>query len=391
MTNLNREPIAIPAHQFRPPRLRSTDDGREHHASWIELFFDLVFVFVIAELSHHLEEHLSIVGFLEFAALFVPCWWAWVLFTFYADRFDTDDVVHRLLMLTGMLAIAFLGVNIHNAFEDGSAGFALSYVTIRSIVLVLYARAARHVPVARASLKLYLTSYIPSTCLWLISIAVPEPFRYLMWAIAMVIELSVPIIGSRILRGTPSHPSHLPERFGLFTMIVLGEAIVAVASGTVDTNWQLPSIMAAVGGFVIAACLWWLYYNFLESSVVIRGIRSVHIYNYGHLPILMGLTLVAVGTQHTILEASESVLPAGTRWALCGGVALYMLTIGFISITVCRRRFTWLFVGAIATAIGLAIAGGALPPLVTLGLLLAMLVAKVSVEIVRAKGTARSR
>lgn len=105
----------------------------------------------------------------------------------------------------------------------------------------------------------------------------------------------------------------------------------------------------------------------------------------------MGLTLVAVGTQHTILEASESVLPAGTRWALCGGVALYMLTIGFISITVCRRRFTWLFVGAIATAIGLAIAGGALPPLVTLGLLLAMLVAKVSVEIVRAKGTARSR
>jgi low temperature requirement protein LtrA len=208
-----------------------------------------VFVFVIAELSHHLEEHLSVTGFLEFAALFVPCWWAWVLFTFYADRFDTDDVIHRLLMLTGMLAIAFLGVNIHNAFEGGSTGFALAYVTIRSIVLVLYARAARHVPVARASLKLYLASYVPSTCLWLISIAVPESLRYILWAIAMAIELSVPIIGSRFLSGTPSHPSHLPERFGLFTMIVLGEAIVAVASGTADTNWQLPSIIAAVCGF----------------------------------------------------------------------------------------------------------------------------------------------
>jgi low temperature requirement protein LtrA len=112
-------------------------------------------------------------------------------------------------------------------------------------------------------------------------------------------------------------------------------------------------------------------------------------YNYGHLPILMGLTLVAVGTQHTILEASESVLPVGTRWALCGGLALYMLTIGFISITVCRRRFTWLLVGAIAVALGLAIAGGSLPPLVTLGLLLAMLVGKVSLEIFRAKETAR--
>ncbi len=102
----------------------------------------------------------------------------------------------------------------------------------------------------------------------------------------------------------------------------------------------------------------------------------------------MGLTLVAVGTQHTILEASESVLPVGTRWALCGGLALYMLTIGFISITVCRRRFTWLLVGAITIALGLAIAGAALPPLVLLGLLLAMLVGKVSFEILRARGTA---
>ena len=106
MTNLNREPISVSTSRYKPPHLRSID--QEYHASWIELFFDLVFVFVIAELSHHLEEHLSVTGFLEFAALFVPCWWAWVLFTFYADRFDTDDVVHRLLMLSGMLAIAFL-------------------------------------------------------------------------------------------------------------------------------------------------------------------------------------------------------------------------------------------------------------------------------------------
>lgn len=388
MTNLNREPIAVWTNRYRPPRLRSIE--REYHASWIELFFDLVFVFVIAELSHHLKDHLSVVGFLQFAALFVPCWWAWVLFTFYTDRFETDDVIHRLLVLTGMLTIIFLGINVHNAFEEGAVGFAIAYVTIRSIVLALYARAARHVPVARASLKLYLASYVPSTCLWLISIVVPEPFRYVLWAIAMIIELSVPIIGSRILTGTPSHPSHLPERFGLFTMIVLGEAIVSVATGTTGTNWQLPSIIAAVGGFAIAACLWWRYYNFLDSSVVIRGIRSVHIYNYGHLPILMGLTLVAVGTEHTIVEATEHALSAGTRWALCGGVALYMLTIAFIWVGACRRRVTWIAVAAISIAFGLAIAGGTLPPLVTLGLLLAMLVGKVSLEIFKARGTAQT-
>lgn len=294
MTNLKRGQTVASEKRLRVPRLRNIDDHQEAHASWIELFFDLVFVVAIAELSHYLADNLTTTGFLQFAALFVPCWWAWVLVTFYADRFETDDIMHRLLILTAMLAILFLGVNVHNAFAGGSLGFAIAYVAIRSVVLALYARAARYVPVARASLKLYLASYIPSTSLWLLSIIVPEPSRYVLWALAMAIELSMPIIGSKILTGTPSHPSHLPERFGLFTLIVLGEAIVAVATGTADTDWQLSSTIAAIGGFAIAACLWWIYFNFLETSVIVRGVRSIHIYNYGHLPILMGLTLVAV-------------------------------------------------------------------------------------------------
>lgn len=377
-----------PSVRWRRPSLRVSSNAEGvSHASWIELFFDLVFVVVIAELSHTLEEHLSLMGFLQFVALFVPCWWAWVIFTFYADRYDTDDVIHRLLILSGMLSVMFLAVNIHNAFTDGWTGFALAYLAIRSIVLLLYVRAARHVPVAGANLKLYLASYVPSTILWLLSIALPEPTRYILWAIGMAIELILPIAGSKLLAGTPVHPSHLPERFGLVTLIVLGESIVSVAAGTADTNWQLSSTIAAVGGFAIAACLWWLYFNFLETSVIIRGIGSVHVYNYGHLPILMGLTLVAVGTQRTILEANESVLAAGTRWALCGGVALYLLSIGAIWIAGCRRRVTGVFIGSVAIAFGLAIAGGSLAPLAVEGLLLAILVTKVSIDIFRSRST----
>ncbi|WP_086769384.1 low temperature requirement protein A [Nostoc sp. 106C] len=369
------------------PGLRNLE--REQHATWIELFFDLVFVVAIAELSHYLEEHLTVIGFLQFVLLFVPSWWAWVLFTFYSDRFDTDDSIHRLLMLTGMLTILFLGANVHNAFGEGSAGFTLAYVLARSVVLALYYRASRHVPVARASVKLYLASYIPSTCLWLISIFVPEPLRYGLWVIAIAIELSIPIVGSRILAGTPSHPSHLPERFGLFTLIVLGEAIVSVATATTNIDWRLPSIMAAVGGFAIAACLWWLYFNFLENSVIIRDIRSVHIYNYGHLPILMGLTLVAVGIEHTISEANHHALSVATRWTLCGGLALYVFAIIVVWVLGCHRRVKWLSVSMIAISLGLAIIGGSLPPLVLEGCLVAMLVSKVSLGILRARKTAQ--
>ncbi|NEU71075.1 low temperature requirement protein A [Hassallia byssoidea VB512170] len=375
--------------RWRQPRLRvDSDEEGLRHASWIELFFDLVFVVAIAELSHTLETHLSLIGFLQFAALFVPCWWAWTLFTFYADRYDTDDVVHRLLILSGMLAIIFLAANVHNAFNNGAIGFTLAYVATRSIVLMLYIRVVQYVSVARANLNLYLRSYIPSTILWLASIAFGEPTRYILWAIAMTIELLTPILGSRLLTGTPVHPSHLPERFGLLTLIVLGEEIVSVASTTAGGNWDLLPTIAAVFGFAIAACLWWLYFNFLETAVIIRGIRSVHVYNYGHLPIVMGLALVAVGTEHTIHEASHHVLSFGARWALCGGVALYMLSISIISVTACRRNFSWLMVASVAIALTLAIFGGLLPALTLQGLLLAMLVIKVSIEILKTKFTA---
>lgn len=382
MTNLKKIELDT-KNRWKPPNLRDAES--EGHASWVELFFDLVFVVVIAELSHYLSEHLTVIGFLQFAILFVPCWWSWVLFTFYSDRYETDDVIHRLLVLSAMLAVIFLAANIHDAFSDGAIGFVLAYVTLRSIVLALYARVARHVHVATNNLKLYLSSYIPSTILWLISISTPAPIRYIVWGVAILIELLMPIIGSRLLAGTPVHRSHLPERFGLLTLIVIGEAIVSVATATTQTNWDLVPTVAAVVAFVIAACLWWLYFNFLESAVVIRGIGSVHVYNYGHLPILMGLSLVAVGAEHTIEEASHQFLSAGTSWALCGGVTLYMLSIGVIWVVDCRRRLTWLLVGTIAIALILAIIGRTLPPLLVEGLLMAMLVAKVTIEILRSK------
>lgn len=383
MTHLRPQNSLASVARWKRPRLRvEVDEESENHASWTELFFDLVFVVVIAELSHTLEKHLSLLGFVQFAAIFVPCWWAWVLFTFYVDRYDTDDPPHRLLVLSGMLAVIFLAATVHNAFNEGAIAFVLSYLAVRSIVLTLYWRASHYVRSAQSNLKLYLASYVPSAALWLGSIAFPEPTRYVLWAIAMTIELGVPIIGSQILAGTPAHPSHLVERFGLFTTIVLGESIVSVTSAAANGTWSLLPTLAAIFGFGIASCLWWLYFNFLETAVVISGIRSVHTFNYGHLPIVMGLALVAVGTEQAIAQAAQNaVLSAGARWALLGGVALYMTAIAIISITACRHRFSWQIVVAIALVIGLAVWGQNLSPLGLEGLLLALLVVKVSAQV----------
>src|SRR5918999_1375069 len=206
---------------LRPPQLRTLDDQGERHATWLELFFDLVFVISIAEVVHTLEDYRSLGDFLGTAGLFVAVWWAWVGYTVYADRFDTDDLLHRALVLAGMLAVIALALTVHDALHGGSAQFALTFVAVRGIVLLLNARARRHAAAARPLLNLYLTAFSIGASLWLVSLLLPEPWRYLLWGVALVVELSAPWLGRRQIVKAPVHASHLVERFGLFTLIVL--------------------------------------------------------------------------------------------------------------------------------------------------------------------------
>ena len=118
----------------------NTSNNTNRHATWLELFYDLVFVVVIFQLAHNLEEDFSLNGFLVFLALFVPVWWSWTGAVFYATRFDTDDLGHRILVLLQMVGAAFLAVYVSDGLGDGSVGFALSYAAIRIILVLEYVR-----------------------------------------------------------------------------------------------------------------------------------------------------------------------------------------------------------------------------------------------------------
>jgi low temperature requirement protein LtrA len=220
-----------------PPRLRTSADGiEERRATWLELFFDLVFVVAIAGLSHELVVDHSAAGFLRFAALFVPVYVAWQGYMAYADRFDTDDVAFRVALFAAMLAIAAMAVLLGDvAHGDHSAGFAVAYVVLRSVMLALYWRAWRAVPEARPLIRRYGGGYSVAVAIWLASLAIDTPGRYVLWGVALVLELSLPPLSTRIHRLVPTHGSHLPERWALFTLIVIGESIVAVALETSDS------------------------------------------------------------------------------------------------------------------------------------------------------------
>ena len=201
---------------LQPPRLLTLAGDEDRHASWLELFFDLVFVVAIAQLSHYLVVDHSAKGFVLFAALFMPVFVAWQGYMAYATRFDTDDLAFRLSYFGAMLGIAAMAVLVDDvAHGDNSAAFALAYVFLRCIMLGLYARAWRAVPEARPLIRFYGTGYALGVALWIVSLAVPTPWRYALWIVAQIVELKafsqIASYASCISRNSASASSRRPS------------------------------------------------------------------------------------------------------------------------------------------------------------------------------------
>lgn len=363
---------------LQPPRLRIGEETEhEHrHATWLELFYDLVFVVAVSQVAHNLHDNLSLSGFLGFVFLFIPIWWTWIGTTFYANRFDSDDIGHRLLTGVQMVAIAALAVNVHHGLGESSAGFALSYFAGRVVLVIEYLRAAKHIPQARKLATRYATGFAIAACLWLLSAFVPIPQRFVLWGLGLLIDFATPLTAKRLQQGLLPHPEHLPERFGLFTIIVLGEAIIAVVDGVSEQKWDMQSAITAVFGFSIAFSLWWIYFENIDGSSMrsagATGRFSIYnVWLYGHLPLVIGLAATGVGVEHVVSSEAGVAMPDAVRWLLCGSIALCLLSLGILHRTgvifKCKVR-TKYRIGAATVVLVLAIAGIGWPPVAVIGL-----------------------
>lgn len=321
--NRQRQPLQL--------YIKENSEG-DRHASWLELFFDLVFVVAVAQLAHLLHDHLDWAGIASFAILFVPIWWLWIDFSYYADQFDVERGVYRLIMLGVMFGMIVLSLTIPQALHDGSAQFASVYAALRLVIVGLYFQAWRLVPQSQQLTARYTLSFSIALALWLLSIVLPPPVRFILWGVALLVEISNGPITYVTIRSVPTQVSHMDERFGLFVIIVLGEAIVSVASGVADIRWQWQETLTAIGGFVAAASLWWLYFECADSSVINRALRSNQklallrsfVYGYSHVLVFAGIVASGVGIQSAI-EGVEAGLTLEARIVLCGGIALYLL------------------------------------------------------------------
>jgi low temperature requirement protein LtrA len=373
-----------------PLRLRSlaADSGRR--VTWLELFFDLIFVAAVSQVAEPLREHYSVVGLLRFAPLFVLIWWAWTGHTVFSTRFDTDDVIQRGLTLVQMFAVAVMAANAKDALDSrSSAGFAAAYAAVRFVLVAQYFR-ARHVPEARPLTRRYLVGRGAAAILWLASALVPAPERFWLWGIAFAIDLGTPWVAVPHSVKVPPDAAHLPERFGLFTLILLGESVVAVMQGMESQeDWSPAAAASAFLGMGISFLIWWWYFDGASgaSEQPVRTNREAirfHIWSYAHFPLYLGIVIAGVGVQRIVTAASRATLTTAESTILVGAMTAVMLAMTTIGATSEGRRRPTSFgvmqnVGLAAATLTIGILGHFESPLVLIVLIVMLYLAQLGV------------
>jgi low temperature requirement protein LtrA len=328
--------LALRTDLIKPPQFNNPEeDDPERHANWTELLFDLVFVAAISLLSLNLSKDYSLMGLLESLPLFFVIWWAWVGHTFYMTRFGTDDLVNRFLTMVQMLIVASLAVYVRDALGSTGTGFALSYAALRFILVFEYYLVSKQTPQFKPLSDHYAMGYGVAALLWAISAFIPTPWRFVIWGVAIVIDLLTPLSASDKHLKFPPHATHLPERFGLFTIILIGEAIISVVFTISSIGLSLGTEIAGVMGLLIAFSIWWAYFEEAggaEARVLEAGtqIRRYQLWLYSHFPLLIGITMVADGIKHVIALTLWQPMIASEVWMLCSGLALTLLSLSTI-------------------------------------------------------------
>lgn len=344
----------------RPPVLRTAEPGsRQRRATWTELFFDLVFVVAVSRINEILARDQSRAGVLWFLGVFILVTWSWGNFVMYTERFDTDDVVHRLGKASAMFAVAAVAFAAPEARGPGAVEFALAYLSLRLVLMGLYLRAWRHVPEVRGATSVYLAGFGLSAACWAVSLAVPADNRPVLWIVGGAVELLTPLVGWPRFGEVAQDEEHLEERSGQFTLIVLGEAVAATVEALTDTRWDGRVWIAVIAAALIVFCLWWLTFDFVEVGVP-SDLRALA-YVYAHLPVYVAIAALGVGMELVLHHVAEPHLFAQARWILCGAGALYLLGVAAIRASADPRAHLLSLHPLAATALlAVAVAGGAL-------------------------------
>jgi len=375
-------------------RRRASGAGR---ATTLELFYDLVFVFTITQVSHLLLNHLTWTGVGQSLLVLLVVWWSWNYTTWVTNELDPETIPVRLLMIALMLASLLMAVAIPQAFGDRALLFVGSYVAIQvGRHSFLTFAAAEPGTIERVRAGRILIWFVASGVFWLAGAFVEGPARVAFWLVALALDYGAPLVTFRIPglpRVAPEAWSvgteHFTERFGLFIILALGESIVITGATTSELVLDTPRVVAFGMAFLATAALWWLYFSavariaqrHLELSKN-RTVLARDAYTYLHVVIVAGVIVSAVGDELVIAHPTE-VLPGFEVTAVVAGPAIYLLAHALFRLRI-AGSVSWKRLGGALACLVVGLIGAFVPALVVGALLIAVLVAVIASEYVAA-------
>ena len=334
----------------RPPTLRSEGGHERSQVGMVELFFDLVFVFAITQLSHGLLEQLTPLGALHTGVLFIGAWWLWIYTTWCTNWLNPASTSVRQLLFVLMLLALVMAAALPRAFADRGLVFALAYVAqhlLRSAYMVhAFGAGSGH---GRNFIRIFAWLAVSGTC-WILGGLVDPQARLAWWTAAIAIEFMgpfayyrVPGMGASTTTDWNVDPHHMAERCGLFVIIALGESLLITGATFAGLAWETPQLLAFLAAFVGTVAMWWLYFDTGSGRAIHhfehaadRGRVARLAYTYLHIPIVAGIILCAVADELVLVHPDHASNPGIA--AILGGPFLYLLGNGLFKWATNQRR-----------------------------------------------------
>jgi low temperature requirement protein LtrA len=367
---------------------RELEGPDEHQVTPLELFFDLVFVFALTQVTILLAEDPTWGGVLRGMLTLAALWWAWSVYAWLTSATDVDEGGVRLAMLASMAAMFGVALAVPGAFGDDAVLFGVAYLFVRLLHLVLSTIVVRDDPERLGALLRFAPTAILGPSLLVVAGFLEGNERIAVWLVALTIDYLGPVVIG-VGRGWRVAPEHFAERHGLIILIALGESIIAIGLGA---GFELGRgvLVASLLGIAVVSALWWLYFDVAAIFAKRRLMQAhgldlhrlaLHAYSYLHLPMAAGIVFFALGLKTTVGDVGEP-LDTVPAVALCGGAALYLVGhVAFLARTTGRlfRRRT-IGAAALLALIPLALV---IPALAALALVSAVCAFVVAYEAIR--------
>ena len=377
-------------------RMTARDTQEEHRASTqLELFFDLTFVVAVAsvtaQLAHGLAEGHATSILTPYLQVFFAIWWAWMNFTWFASAYDTDDVPYRLMTMLQMGGVLLLAAGVPAALSGDLRAATFGYLVMRIGLVAQWLRAAREHPESRATAQRYAVGISVVQVGWLLRLwaadqgLLPAGWLVPLFVALVACELTVPVWAERPGR-TAWHADHIAERYGLFTIIVLGEGVLAASTGVQaalgSRGVSGALVVIAVAGLVLIFALWWLYFLEPSGDALAHHRDLSYLWGYAHYGIFAALAALGAGLEVAVEQTGHHLtIPAtAVGYAVAVPVAVYLVLYWAVHAPIVElpRVRPVLILGAAAVVLVLPLAGetlGATPVVAGIAVVSALVVA----------------